>query len=86
MSENQRQGVTRRNAVKREADIGMADATTRNLHDNLISTRGQSRKLAGLQSRARGCQLKSVSSPYTRHSGRLRLIALKPATIWNLLS
>lgn len=83
MSENQRWGVTRRNAVKREADIGVADTATCHLYDNLVSTRAQSREFAGLQSSARPRQLKSVSSLHTHHSGPFRFHPLELATICN---
>lgn len=66
--QHEREGVASGHTIKREADVCVAHAAARDLHDNLIGTGAESGKLTKLQRRLRGRQSVSVCALYARRS------------------
>ena len=68
MSEDQGEGVTGRNAVDGESDIGMADSATRNFHDYLVVGGFERGQVDPFKGYSWSPQLESVGTGNPRHA------------------
>ncbi len=68
MSEDQGEGVTGRNAVDGETDIGMADSATRNFHDYLVVDGFERGQVDPFKGYSWSPQLKPVGTGNPRHA------------------
>jgi len=71
MPEDERKGMSCRNPVVGESDIGVAEAACSHLHDDLIDTRFDPRTIEFLKSLAHRSQAKSMNFDNAAHAASL---------------